>query len=115
MSDTMNNAALAEERPSLAACPACIATPSAVDRARAAAEEKSARIMLSVPDAHCALCIQTVETDLARMPGVKDARLNLTLRRVSVEAEPGVTAAEIAKRLEKIGYPAYELDPGQLP
>lgn len=114
MTDTLTNASSEPEYPSLAACPACIATPAAVDRARAAAAEKAARIMLSVPDAHCALCIQTVESDLEKMPGVKSARLNLTLRRVSVEAEPGVSADAIAKRLEKIGYPAYELDPGQL-
>lgn len=116
MTDVMNNAEPDEDyaAPSISACPACVATPSAVERARAAAAEKAARIMLSVPDAHCALCIQTVEADLERMPGVKSARLNLTLRRVSVEAEPGVTAAQIAARLERIGYPAYELDPGQL-
>ncbi len=96
----------------VSACPACIATPSALDRARVA--EGPARIMLSVPDAHCALCITNVEGDLEKMPGVKSARLNLTLRRVLVEADPTVTAQQIAERLGKIGYPAYELDPGQL-
>ncbi|WP_127107181.1 heavy metal translocating P-type ATPase [Pararhodobacter zhoushanensis] len=98
----------------MSACPACVAMPSALDRAQAAAAAASARIMLSVPDAHCALCITNIERDLEKMPGVKSARLNLTLRRVSVEGEPGVTAAAVAERLGKIGYPAYELDPGQL-
>ncbi len=50
----------------VSACPACIATPSALDRARVA--EGPARIMLSVPDAHCALCITNVEGDLEKMP-----------------------------------------------
>ncbi|WP_370225397.1 cation-translocating P-type ATPase [Pararhodobacter marinus] len=119
MSDTVTNPETDDRyasgyAPSISACPACIATPSAVERAQAAAAAQDARIMLSVPDAHCALCIQTVEGDLEKMPGVKSARLNLTLRRVSVEAEPGISAATIAERLTKIGYPAYELDPGQL-
>lgn len=108
MSDTFDSPS------SLSACPACIATPSAVERAQAAAAAKPARIMLSVPDAHCAACIQSVETDLEAMPGVRSARLNLTLRRVSVEAEAGVTADAVAARLKALGYPAFELDPGLL-
>ncbi|MCL4675237.1 MAG: cadmium-translocating P-type ATPase [Pararhodobacter sp.] len=102
------------EVPSVSACPACLATPSALERARAAEAEKGTRIMLSVPDAHCALCISTVENDLERMPGIRSARLNLTLRRVSVDAEADVTADTVIARLAALGYAAYELDPGAL-
>lgn len=108
MTDTL------QRPPSISACPACVATPSAIERARAAAEDRGGRIMLSVPDAHCAVCIQTIERDLEGMPGVKSARVNLTLRRVSVEAEGDVTAADVIARLEKVGYPAFELDAGAL-
>ena len=107
MSDTL-------DIPSVSACPACLATPSAVERAAAAAAEQGARIMLSVPDAHCALCISTVERDLECMPGIRSARLNLTLRRVSVDADAGISAADVIARLQTIGYGAYELDPGTL-
>jgi len=107
MTDTM-------DAPSVSACPACLATPSALERAAAAEAEKGARIMLSVPDAHCALCISTVERDLDVMPGVRSARLNLTLRRVSVDADIDVTPKQIIERLATLGYPAYELDPGTL-
>lgn len=75
---------------------------------------KGAPIMLSVPDAHCAMCISVVENDLQKMPGVKSARLNLTLRRVSVDADAGVTAAQVSERLARLGYTAFELDPGTL-
>ncbi len=98
--------------PPASACPACVAAPAALDRARAGAE--GARIVLSVPGAHCAACISTIENDLERMEGVSSARLNLTLRRVSVAARDGIEAAAIAARLQKLGYEAYELDPGTL-
>ncbi|WP_417599240.1 heavy metal translocating P-type ATPase [Pararhodobacter oceanensis] len=99
---------------SVSACPACAVTPAVVDRASAAASEAGGRIMLSVPDAHCALCISTVESDLEAMAGVRSARLNLTLRRVSVDAEASVGAADVITRLKTLGYAAYELDPGTL-
>lgn len=108
MSDTFDSPA------SLSACPACVAAPAAIDRAREAAEQKGARIILSVPDAHCAACISTVEGDLEQMPGVRSVRLNLTLRRVLIEADAGVSAQAVAEKLALLGYPAYELDPGQL-
>ena len=47
------------------------------------------------------------------MPGVRDARVNLTLRRVTVDAE-GLTAPELIPVLDRIGYEAHELDPGAL-
>ena len=105
MSDTLH-------APSVSACPACVATPAALDRAQSAPEE--ARIVLSVPGAHCAACISSIERGLEAMPGVASARLNLTLKRVSVAAEAGMDAAAIAARLQALGYEAHELDPGTL-
>jgi Cu2+-exporting ATPase len=72
----------------ISACPACVVAPSAerIAQMRAAAAQ-DARIMLSVPAAHCAACISTVEGRLNAFPGVKSSRLNLTMKRVSVDAE----------------------------
>jgi Cu2+-exporting ATPase len=102
----------------LSACPACAAGPAAAAsadsaRARARAAE-GARIILSVPGAHCAACIGTIERDLAAMPGVRSARLNLTLKRLSVQADEGVEPAQVIDRLARLGYEAHELDPGIL-
>jgi P-type Cu2+ transporter len=106
--ETMNDVASVP----LSACPACVATPAALDRA--AQVRRDARIVLSVPDAHCAACISTIETDLEATPGIRSARLNLTLRRVSVDGEEGVEAAHVIARLKALGYDAHELDPGTL-
>ena len=99
----------------ISACPACVVAPSAerIAQLRAAAAQ-DARIMLSVPAAHCAACISTVEGRLNTFPGVKSSRLNLTMKRVSVDAEAQVTAAELIAALKGVGYEAHELDAGLL-
>ncbi|SIS64639.1 heavy metal translocating P-type ATPase [Phaeovulum vinaykumarii] len=102
-----------EGRAQISACPACIAAPSA-ERLAGGGDIKDARIMLSLPTAHCAVCITDVERELARAPGVRSARVNLTLRRVSVDAEPGTDPADLIARLDRIGYEAHELDAGLL-
>lgn len=107
-------APLREEHVSASACPACVAAPSAENIAAMAAEAKGARLMLSLPTAHCAACISTVEQAMQAVPGVKSARVNLTLRRVSVDATPEVTAERLIGVLKGVGYEAHELDPGLL-
>jgi Cu2+-exporting ATPase len=98
----------------LSACPACVAAPAAREVAEAARKAETERLLLSVPGAHCAVCISTLETGLAKLPGVRSARVNLTLKRVSVEAEPGTTAADLIPEAKRLGYEAHELDAGML-
>ncbi len=100
-------------RPAISACPACIAAPSAEDMA-ARALPKEARIALSVPGAHCGACISTLERGLAQVPGVTDARVNLTLKRALISAAPHVTADSLIAAARGLGYEAYELDAGTL-
>jgi len=68
------------------------------------------RLLLSLPDIHCAGCIAGVERALNAMPHVRDARVNLTLRRASVNVNAGTDARELAQTLTSLGYRAYELD-----
>ncbi len=101
----------------VSACPACIAAPLAETRPGAAYEgdgQAPERIVLSLPGIHCAACITGVETRLSRQPGIRHARVNLTLKRVSIEADPGTSPAELAAYLSGLGYEAYELDPAQI-
>ncbi|WP_102226265.1 heavy metal translocating P-type ATPase [Acidimangrovimonas sediminis] len=102
----------AAARPSASACPACAAVPAA--EALAAPAAQAAPLMLSLPTAHCAVCMSTVERGLGAVPGVRSARVNLTLKRVSVEAEPEVTADQLIAVLDGLGYEAHELDAGSL-
>jgi P-type Cu2+ transporter len=100
-------------RPSISACPACVAAPGAQALAEQALH-KDAHIALSLPTIHCSACISTVEKALAAVPGVRSARVNLTLRRATVEADPAIMPDQLVKVLEGAGYEAHELDAGTL-
>ncbi|MFD1795648.1 cadmium-translocating P-type ATPase [Paracoccus aurantiacus] len=90
----------------LSACPACDAVPLA---SRVAESAIKSDLVLSLPTAHCATCIADVERALRAQPGVNSARVNLTLRRVMIDA-PGRRAEEFIPILQGIGYEAHELD-----
>lgn len=49
-----------------------------------------------------------------KQPGVRQARVNLTLKRANIEADPDIEAQDLADYLTGIGFEAFELDPGQL-
>ncbi|MGO4915233.1 heavy metal translocating P-type ATPase [Pseudogemmobacter sp. W21_MBD1_M6] len=97
----------------VSACPACVAAPLAEDIA-ARAGKGEVRLLLSLPKIHCAGCISGVERGLLSVPQVRSARVNLTLRRASVEVDAGVEAADLVARLAGLGFEAYELDAGTL-
>ena len=71
-----------------------------------------ARLMLSLPGIHCGGCISGVERTLTKIPGVRAARVNLTLKRAAVEAAPDVSVELLTETLRDAGYEAVELDPG---
>lgn len=84
-----------------AACPACVALPAPEEIAASAAP----KVSLSVPGIHCASCIQGIERALKTIPGVHEARVNLTLRRVNVATD--IPADQLVDVLAKAGYKAY--------
>ncbi|WP_417249659.1 heavy metal translocating P-type ATPase [Celeribacter sp.] len=93
----------------ISACPACVAAPAAEDAAHAR-DVRDARIILSLPTAHCAACISAVERELVKHEGVRAARVNLTLKRVVVDADDTVSTDALIERLKGIGYESFELD-----
>ena len=103
----------AHEAGGMQACPACAVVPSAQRLAEMAAL-KDVRLVLSLPTAHCAACIVTVEQAVQAVEGVNSARVNLTMKRLSVDADAGVTADGLISVLAGVGYEAHELDPGLL-
>ena len=100
-------------RAQVSACPACVVVPAA-ERIAALRADRAGRIILSLPNVGGAQSISLVEAAMQAVPGVLSARVNLTLRRVSVEAAPSVTAAALIAVLAAEGQEAHELDPGLL-
>jgi Cu2+-exporting ATPase len=69
-------------------------------------------INLLVEGIHCAACVWLIETGLACTPGVEEARVNLTGRRLKVRWDNGrVRLSAILRRLADIGYTAVPFDP----
>jgi len=61
------------------------------------------QVHLSVPGAHCGACIRTIETALARLPGVEDARVNLSTRRVAVRWREGAAKGDVPPLVATLG------------
>ncbi len=97
-------------RPQMAVCPGCIAAPSGAIETG----PTEARLALSLPTIHCQACISKVERGLAKVPGIRSARVNLTLKRALIEADPDIAAADLIPVVEGLGYEAHELNLGQL-
>ncbi len=97
----------AEALPRPAACPACV-VPLPDNRSEAA--DLAGDIILSLPNIHCAGCISAVERGLLAEQGVRAARVNLSLKRVSISADTDVTPDHLVASLAAIGHEAHELD-----
>ena len=75
-------------------------------------EGGTAHIDLAVEGIACASCIRKIEGSLRQVPGILEARLNFTNRRLAVDwREDALEAADIIAALEDIGYRAHPFQP----
>jgi Cu2+-exporting ATPase len=91
---------------SVAACPGCAAAPLAMKHAES---HVAPALVLSLPTIHCAACIGKVERKLNAMPEVDNARVNLSLKQLSVHGKD-IDMDTVVTTLKSIGYDAYPLD-----
>ncbi len=69
-------------------------------------------INLLVEGIHCAACVWLIENSLQAMPGVEEARVNLTGRRLRLKWDNGrLKLSQALRRLGDIGYAAVPFDP----
>jgi P-type Cu2+ transporter len=75
-------------------------------------EAGAAHMTLAVEGVGCAGCIRKIENGLTKLPGVIDARLNFTQRRLAVDwRDAEIGAADIIQAIETIGYHAHPFAP----
>ena len=78
-------------------------------------EADTARMTLAVENIGCAGCMRKIESTVSKLPGVVEARLNFTQRRLAVAwHESKIEAAQIVAALDGIGYPAHPFAPEQV-
>ena len=75
----------------------------------------TAAIHLMVENMHCGGCVQRIESSLQAMPGMIEARANLSARRLRLRwREDALQPAGLVARLNEIGYRAIPFDPDAL-
>ncbi len=75
-------------------------------------DEGENELNLVVPGIHCAACISTIEKGLKELPGLKDARVNFSLKQVRARwTDPEFDPESIVSKLDELGYAARPFDP----
>jgi len=69
-------------------------------------------LQFSLPTIHCAACIGKIERGMGEVIGVRDVRVNLSLKRLSVTGP--VDPDRVLTALAELGFEAYPLDLGAL-
>ena len=85
-----------------AVCPGCVAVPLPEDLI------PRPQLQFSLPGIHCAACIGKIEAGLRQLPDVSNVRVNLSLKRVSLDGD--VAAQIIVAALNALGFDAYPLE-----
>lgn len=71
-------------------------------------------LTLAVEGINCAGCIGRIEKTVAGLPGVRDARVNFTTKRLAITGfDACLDPAGVIQVLERLGYRAYPFDPGR--
>ncbi|PJI92810.1 Cu2+-exporting ATPase [Yoonia maricola] len=91
-----------------AICPACVGLPEG--QLEKAASNGTSQIVLSLPGIHCVACINGVERALREMDGVANARVNLSMKRVTVGTNQPISPEALIDTLEMAGFEARILD-----
>ena len=72
-------------------------------------------VELAIEGMHCASCVQKVERELAALPGVLAATVNLAAETARVRTVPGaVEPGDLVRALERAGYDAREIGDASL-
>ena len=78
-------------------------------------ERGRSKLELAVKGMRCSGCIAKIERAVGAMPGVEEARVNLSTAKLTVRwREPQTTADAIVSRVDALGFEAFPYDPGAI-
>ena len=60
--------------------------------------------ILSVPEISCQHCVNAITKEVSRLQGVRNVQVDLTTKRVSVEASEQVSPAQLVEAINEAGY-----------
>jgi len=70
---------------------------------------------LMVENMHCAGCVRRIESAFQPLPGIVEARANLSARRLRLRWRgDGTNGAALVERLASLGYRAVPFDPEEM-
>ncbi len=74
-------------------------------------KQGSARLDLLVDGIHCANCIRNIESGVGGLPGVENARVNFSTKRLHVAWDDNqLSSSDITRKLHDLGYEARPID-----
>ncbi|MEK6932638.1 MAG: heavy metal-associated domain-containing protein [Nanoarchaeota archaeon] len=68
------------------------------------------KIKLMIEGMHCASCASNIERSLKKVSGVKEANVNLMMRKGYVEMEDKVSDDELKKAVSRAGYKVASIE-----
>lgn len=101
-----------------AGCPSGLAPPAASgvaqDPSAFVTESRGRRVLdIMVRGASCGSCLSKIEGAVGKLPGVEQARLNLSTGRMHVEWIGGLPPKRVIETITKLGYGAAAFDAGK--
>ena len=68
------------------------------------------KLKIMIEGMHCASCASNIERSLKKISGVKDANVNLMMRKGFVEADEKVSNEDLKKAVSRAGYKVASIE-----
>lgn len=68
------------------------------------------KVKITIEGMHCASCTANVEKALSKIPGVKNAKVNLLFKKATADIEDSITEEQLKKAVEDAGYRAVKVE-----
>lgn len=76
----------------------------------AVAEVNMKKVKIDIEGMHCASCASNIERSLSKVPGVKNIRISLLMKKGYADVEDSVKEEEIVKAVKRTGYNIKSLE-----